>query len=101
MTKQQSFQAARNVITSKRSDITRKGLQDRRQGVWDALVSRSTKAIHHAPRLLGKRWQIRHLMLGSGGGQRLPISVYFLHFPNVQLPRKNHRQREILCFTPK
>lgn len=28
MTKQQSFQAARNVITSKRSDITRKGLQD-------------------------------------------------------------------------
>lgn len=28
MTKQQSFQAARNVITAKRSDITRKGLQD-------------------------------------------------------------------------
>lgn len=28
MTKQQSFQAARNVITSQRSDITRKGLQD-------------------------------------------------------------------------
>lgn len=27
MTKQQSFQAARNVITAKRSDITRKGLQ--------------------------------------------------------------------------
>ena len=28
MTKQQSFQAARNVITAKRSDVTRKGLQD-------------------------------------------------------------------------
>ena len=28
MTKQQSFQAARDVITAKRSDITRKGLQD-------------------------------------------------------------------------
>ena len=28
MTKQQSFQAARNVITAQRSDITRKGLQD-------------------------------------------------------------------------
>lgn len=28
MTKQQSFQAARNVITAKRSDITRKNLQD-------------------------------------------------------------------------
>ena len=27
MTKQESFQAARNVITAKRSDITRKGLQ--------------------------------------------------------------------------
>ena len=28
MTKQQSFQAARNVMTAKRSDVTRKGLQD-------------------------------------------------------------------------
>ena len=27
MTKQESFQAARNVITAKRSDITREGLQ--------------------------------------------------------------------------
>ena len=27
MTKQESFQAARNVITAKRGDITRKGLQ--------------------------------------------------------------------------